>query len=123
MGWIRSRATYDGATGISDDRYLEDVAIAGTAAFREFIHNERRIETCFEGLRFFDIRRWSTTLGPLNAPVHGVTVTRLSNGDFSYDFDTVVERRTFTSAYLPIPYKEVRNISGLAQNEGWESWQ
>ena len=123
MGWIRARATYDGASGITDDRYLEDVAIAGTDAFREFVHNERRIETCFEGLRFFDLRRWSTTLGPLNTPVHGVTVTRLPNGDFSYDFNTVVEKRTFTSAYLPIPYKEVRNISGLAQNEGWESWQ
>ncbi len=123
MRWLRQRSTYDGASGLDNDPYLEDVAIAGQKAFREFIHNERRIETCFEGLRFFDLRRWSTTLGDLNHPVHGVTVTRQSNGDFTYDFTRLVDKRSFYSAYLPLPYKEVRNIKGLVQNEGWESWQ
>ena len=63
------------------------------------------------------------TLGELNREVHGVQVTRKQNGDFEYDFDHVVEKRSFTSAYLPIPYKEMLNVEGLVQNEGWENWQ
>ena len=55
--------------------------------------------------------------------MHGVQVTRQLNGDFVYDFNHAVEKRSFTSAYLPIPYKEMLNVKGLVQNEGWENWQ
>ena len=120
---MRSRTTYDGAEGIKSDPYLEQVSLAGKEAFDKFLRNERRIETCFEGTWFFDLRRWTTTLGELNREVHGVQVTRKQNGDFEYDFDHVVEKRSFTSAYLPIPYKEMLNVEGLVQNEGWENWQ
>ena len=123
IAWLRSRTTYDGAEGIKSDPYLEQVSLAGKEAFDKFLRNERRIETCFEGTWFFDLRRWTTTLGELNREVHGVQVTRKQNGDFEYDFDHVVEKRSFTSAYLPIPYKEMLNVEGLVQNEGWENWQ
>ena len=123
IAWLRSRTTYDGAEGIKADPYLEQVSLAGKEAFDKFLRNERRIETCFEGTWFFDLRRWTTTLGELNREVHGVQVTRQQNGDFVYDFDHVVEKRSFTSAYLPIPYKEMLNVKGLVQNEGWENWQ
>ena len=29
---------------------------------RELIRNERRIELCFEGFRFWDLRRWKANL-------------------------------------------------------------
>ena len=80
------------------------------------------IETCFEGTWFFDLRRWSTTLGDLNREVHGVDITRELNGDFTYT-PKVIETRSFSSAYLPIPYAEMLNVKGLVQNEGWENWQ
>ena len=95
----------------------------GKEAFDKFIRNERRIETCFEGTRFFDLRRWTTTLGELNREVHGVAITRNAADDYTYDFGHVVENRSFTSAYWPIPYKEMLSVNGLIQNEGWESWQ
>lgn len=77
----------------------------------------------FEGKWFFDIRRWSTSLGSLNKDIHGAAIVRNESGNFEYDLEHVVERRLFRSAYLPIPYKEMLNVKGLVQNEGWDSWQ
>jgi len=68
--YLRYRKTYDGAAGVclvappavptaAQDPYLIAQAAAGKAAFDVLIRNERRIETCFEGLRFYDLRRWS----------------------------------------------------------------
>lgn len=123
ISYLRSRNTYDGDEGFSEDPYLDQIALSGKKAFNKFLMNERRIETCFEGEWFFDLRRWSTNLGDLNKDVCGVNIEILGNGDFKYDYDNVIETRAFTSAYLPIPYKEMLNVKGLVQNEGWSSWQ
>ena len=122
ISWLRSRKTYDGADGITDDPYLDQIALMGEKAFDRFLCNERRIETAFEGTWFFDLRRWSTTLADLNKALYRPTITRKDDGSFSYDYSTVIENRSFSSAYLPIPYKEMLNVPGLVQNEGWESW-
>lgn len=122
--YLRTRKTYDNTTGLSaTDPYLDEVALAGEAKFDEFVKNERRIETCFEGIRFHDIRRWSTTLTELNKSVHGVGVVKNANGTFTYDPTKVVGNRVYKSAYLPIPYQEVIRMNNLVQNEGWESWK
>ncbi|WP_295936948.1 RagB/SusD family nutrient uptake outer membrane protein [uncultured Alistipes sp.] len=123
ISYLRSRTTYDGAEGIKSDPYLDQVALMGKDAFDKFLRDERRIETCFEGTWFFDLRRWTTTLGELNREVHGAEVTRKDNGDYEYDLGHVIEKRSFSSAYLPIPYREMLNLKGLVQNEGWENWQ
>ena len=122
IAYLRSRNTYDDEPGIVDDPYLEKISYAGEDAFDQFLRNERRIETCFEGSWFYDIRRWSTTLGPLNKEVHRLTVSRNADGSFLYGTE-VFESRVFRSAYLPIPYTEMLKVKGLVQNEGWESWQ
>lgn len=62
ISWLRARPTYDGEDGFKEDPYLDEISLAGKDAFHEFLKNERRIETCFEGTWFFDLRRWSTTL-------------------------------------------------------------
>lgn len=122
ISWLRSRKTYDGDAGIETDPYLDQVSLMGEKAFDRFLRNERRIETAFEGTWFFDLRRWSTSLADLNKTLYRPTITKLPSGLFDYDYSTVIENRSFTSAYLPIPYKEMLNVPGLVQNEGWESW-
>lgn len=119
---LRSRKTYDNSEGISTDPYLDEVADEGKVKFNEFIKNERRIETCFEGLRFFDLRRWTTDLSELNKSVHGVTVVRNPDNSFVYNLNVEVEPRVYSSAYLPIPYNEILKMSNLVQNEGWDGW-
>ncbi len=121
--YLRSRKTYDAANGFTSDPYLDEVAAAGKEAFNLFVRNERRLETCFEGLRFYDLRRWTTSLDELNHAVHMAAITLNGDGSRSYDFTKEVESRIFRSAYLPIPYQEVLRMDNLVQNEGWEDWQ
>lgn len=123
MEYLRKKDNTDGGKGFDKDPYFSEVAGKGKAAFNEFIKNERRIETCFEGLRFFDLRRWTTNLSDLNKPVRMANVTRNSDGSFQYDLDKVVEARSYTSPFLPIPYDEMLRMSNLVQNDGWEAWK
>jgi hypothetical protein len=123
MEYLRKKDNTDGGKGFDKDPYFSEVAGNGKAAFNEFIKSERRIETCFEGLRFFDLRRWTTNLTDLNKPVRMANVTRNSDGSFQYELDKVVESRSYTSPFLPIPYDEMLRMSNLVQNDGWEAWK
>lgn len=120
MKYLRTRKTYDNANLFTTDPYLDEVA-ASQSTFAEFVKNERRIETCFEGMRFYDLRRWNTSVEAINKPVHKATITRNENGTFTYG-KAVVDNRVYKSLYLPIPYNEMLKMSNLVQNEGWEAW-
>lgn len=123
MKYLRTRKTYDGANGFTTDPYLDEVAGQGKAAFDAFIRNERRIETCFEGMRYYDLQRWSTTLAEMNRPVYAPRIIRNQDGTFTYTLNVEVEARTLPSAYLPIPYDEMLIMNKLVQNEGWDGWE
>jgi hypothetical protein len=129
--YLRARKTYDNANGISaavpgaPDAYLAEVAAAGKTAFETLVKNERRIEMCFEGVRFYDLRRWATPTtweSVINVPVHGVTITQNEDLTFTYDFNYVADTRSFPSPWNPIPYSEILRMSSLQQNDGWDSW-
>ena len=124
MQYLRTRKTYDGANlyTTTNDLYLNEVAGDATK-FNTFVRDERRIETCFEGRRFNDIQRWSTTLAEMNKPVHKAEITKNADGTFSYDLTREAEGRAYKSAYLPIPYVEILRMSNLEQNEGWDGWK
>ena len=49
-------------------------------------------------------------------------ITKNEDGTFTYDLNREVEARSYSSAYLPIPYSEVLRMSNLIQNEGWDGW-
>ncbi len=123
MQYLRTRDTYDGAKLYnSNDAYLNEVASDATK-FDGFVKDERRIETCFEGMRFYDIRRWTTSLTDLNKSVHMAEITKNADGSFSYNLNKEAEVREYKSAYLPIPYVEILRMSKLEQNEGWDGWK
>lgn len=126
MQYLRSRRTYDNAELYAKaDPYLNEIATQGKDAFREFIRNERRIETCFEGMRFYDLRRWSTEkdLSLLNSTLTKPMILKQEDGTFEYTYGETIEKRSFPSVYLPIPYKEILRMDQLVQNQGWENWQ
>jgi len=126
--YLRARKTPEGADGISPvvpgnpDEYLAEIAAKGKTEFDKLVKNERRITTCFEGMRFYDLRRWTTTLEDLNKDVHGAYITINDDLSFNYDLNYIVGKRIFSSAYLPIPYAEILRMSKLVQNEGWNGW-
>lgn len=91
------------------------------ADFRELVKNERRIELCFEGHRFFDVRRWMEGEKYLGKPLTGVRITKNEDGTFTYS-NEIVQERSFRPAmyHFPFPYSEVVKFSGnLIQNSGW----
>jgi hypothetical protein len=107
---LRSRA------GLTPDEYME--TINDQASLRELIRNERRIELCFEGFRFWDIRRWNDQ-AILTAPVRGVYITMNQDSTFTYNYSDIEERiYTPDMIYGPIPYEETLKYN-IEQNIGW----
>jgi len=118
MAMLRSRDTESVDGGISPDPYLDEVSM-NKDQFREFVRNERRIITAFEGIRFYDLRRWGLNL---NTDVHGMKITKNQDGSFSYGTQ-LIEKRSFPSKFVPIPFEEVLRMPLLIQNEGWSTWK
>lgn len=101
---IRKRA------GIAQpDNFL--TSVTSKEGMRALIHNERRLELCFEGFRFWDLRRWKENLAQ---PARGVTI---NNGQYMI---APVENRQYADFmyYGPLPYNEVLK-ENLVQNKGW----
>lgn len=98
---------------------------------REKIRQERRVELCFEGQRFFDVRRWDIAREIDNVPVHRVEVEveRDENGEKIYDEDgrtivkkisyPVYQKRSFKANLFPIPQTEIDKNNYLNQNSEW----
>lgn len=104
---IRERAGIE-----QPDDYIDEIAT--NEEMRDLIHNERRLELCFEGFRFWDLRRWNKDL---TEPCMGAFIT--DNGGLSYDYKEV-EVRDYEPymMYGPIPYNETL-IYDITQNQGW----
>jgi hypothetical protein len=109
IGLLRTRA------GITPDNYL--AGISDAAGLRTVIKSERRIELCFEGFRFWDIRRWKD-LTAMKASVSGAYITNTA-GVYSYVYSNIEERKfTDDMIYGPIPYSEILKYN-IVQNKGW----
>ena len=87
---------------------------------RKRIHNERRVELCFEEQRFYDVRRWKEGEITFNKPVTGMRIVQTAPATFTYTPFTV-ENRVFTAKnYLyPIAQNELNKAPGLGQNPGY----
>ena len=97
-----------------NDSYLEKCK-ANKDMMRELIRNERRIELCFEGFRFWDLRRWKVDLSKLNETVKGMSIS--SN---HYEVINVEDRKYSDYMYYgPVPYSEILKFNALVQNAGW----
>jgi len=104
-------------------------AVPGFTRSKDFlmkrIRNERRVELCFEGHRFFDQRRWKI-LGSTNGPISGMKITSTSGkdtGPFSYEriaIETVRNGESDKYLVLPIPEEEARKLPGLGQPPAWK---
>ncbi len=88
---------------------------------REIIRRERRVELAFEGLRWFDIKRWDIGATALNGKVLGCKQGTVIDGVNLSGDNYVVETRNFKperNYLLPIPQGEV-NAIGTEQNAGY----
>lgn len=107
---IRQRA---GVGRDNGDPYLESIKNDKTR-MQEMIRNERRLELCFEGFRFWDLRRWKVETRILTETAKGIMNTNYN--------PITVENRLYKEHmfYGPIPYEEVMKWDELIQNKGWK---
>lgn len=107
---IRQRAGID-----QPDNYL--ASLSTKEELRELIRNERRLELCFEGHRFYDIRRWNET-ETIKESVSGVYITLGFPAKYDY---SVIEDRNYQDymIYGPIPNSEILKYNELKQNQNW----
>ncbi|SNR31108.1 RagB/SusD family nutrient uptake outer membrane protein [Flavobacterium sp. ov086] len=96
---------------VQPDSYLESIK-ADKTEMRNLIRNERRLELCFEGFRFWDLRRWDSNL---NESANG---DKIQGGIHQ---KITVENRLYNEymKYGPIPYSEALKFNALLQNKGW----
>lgn len=104
---------------------LPDVTSSGEALFKDIQH-ERRIELCFEGQRFFDVRRWMIADSTGNEPDRGIILEKKDasgnldpKGSLTYHYQ-ILQKRSFPDKfyYLPVPEDEIQR-SGIEQNPGY----
>jgi hypothetical protein len=90
-------------------------------ALRTRIQNERRVEFAFEGLRFFDVRRWKIADVTGNIPILRMHIIKQADGSKTYQIQTLEKRSFLPQHYLvPIPRSEVDKSKGsLSQNPGY----
>lgn len=88
------------------------------------IRHERRIELAFEGIRFWDLRRWRTAHTQLTGVFHKLTAYYIKNRNtFGYLIENCqgnVERLFAEHHYyLPLERKHVTENPNLKQNPGY----
>ncbi len=93
------------------------------------IRQERKVEFAFEGLWYWDLRRWGVAHkaypeGLTGYQVHGFKITRdASTGEFTYNYISVDDRNRNFSEKLyrfPLPTGELNNNSLVNQFSEWK---
>ena len=105
------------------------VTETGQAGLRERVRNERRVELAFEGLRWYDLKRWKIAGAVMNGPVYGVRpgTVDMTTGKVTFSSTshiTVGDERVFREDrdyYFPIPQEDIDSNQALQgnQNPNW----
>lgn len=93
---------------------------AGLSAdeFRKRLRNERRVELCFEGHRFWDLRRWK--IGEDTKQIYGLNIVK--GADETYTVEKVLVQSRYWNDkqyWYPISNTEYYKNQNLIQNSGW----
>ena len=88
-------------------------------ALRQIVRHERLVELAFEGLRFFDVRRWKVAEDVMPGKVYGMTYVD-DNGALQTVEVTAWENFFSERNYLwPVPQAERELNPNLDQNPNW----
>ena len=102
------------------DAYL--ASITSRSAMQRLIRNERRLELCFEQVRFWDVRRWKEGDKYFNVRPKGMNYNGESDADFFRVTEVIVQRKFMTPMHylMPIPKDDInKNERKFVQNPGY----
>lgn len=95
-------------------------AILSQTELRAVVRHERLVELAFEGLRYFDIRRWRIAETVVPGTVSGITYT--DNNGVVKTIEIQSFQKVFNKSrdYLwPVPQREIELNPTLGQNPNW----
>jgi hypothetical protein len=94
--------------------------LGSQAEMRKIVRNERQVELAFEGLRYFDIRRWRIAESVVPGILYGMTYTETGGELKTVSIPAFVKIFNKDRDYLwPIPQREKELNPGLTQNPNW----
>ncbi len=86
---------------------------------RQIIHQERRIELCFEGQSGWDLRRWKEIQNVLSKPLQGWSITQTTTDDYYRPVTVAVPFFGVKDYLWPISTNEIVNNEKLVQAPFW----
>lgn len=117
------QSVYDAINSIRQRAGMPDLPSGlSQTQMREAIRHERRIELAFEEHRFYDVRRWMIAEQTENQPAQGISITKESSGEYSYEITTALSGKSFEEQHywLPIPREEIlASDNKLEQNPNY----
>jgi hypothetical protein len=87
---------------------------------RDILQRERMIELCFEGSRFWDLRRWKTAREALNKPVESWCGFNATAEEIFKPYTMYVISFGLKDYFWPIDDSELSKNRNLVQSLGWE---
>jgi hypothetical protein len=99
--------------------HVEDVEGTGLSQSEllEVVKHERRVETAFEGLRYFDLMRWGELKKKYDEYMNGGELQEMKDRGFPTPRDRVFEDPKHWK--WPIPQSELDNNKALEQHSEW----
>lgn len=95
-----------------------DLSLRDQDELRKIVRNERLTELCFEGLRYFDIRRWGIAEDVIPGKVYGMTY--VEDGELKTVDAGINKLFQANRDYLwPLPADELILNDNLVQNPNW----
>ncbi|SDF56628.1 Starch-binding associating with outer membrane [Mucilaginibacter pineti] len=117
---VRNRAGLQGVKQSWDQFSTNPGEYSSKEGLRKIIHQERRIELCFEGRVGWDLRRWKELESVLNVPIQGWNWKQTTNRDAYYTPQTLFQPVFNKRDYLwPISDNSLTVNPNLVQNPGW----
>lgn len=87
------------------------------------IRQERKVELAYEGLYYWDMRRWKLAESAFTGSrVHGLKIEKNANETFKYSYvDCDKQNRNFPAKMyqIPLPVNELNNNSAIQQYAEW----
>ncbi|GGZ13527.1 hypothetical protein GCM10007049_01670 [Echinicola pacifica] len=116
---VRERAGLEGVVQAWAEHSSNPTKPSTQEGMREIIRQERLIELVFEGVRFWDLRRWKLASEYLNSEIRGWNVEGETT-DTYYNIVSVGAYKFLNRDYFwPIAEEDMIANSNLVQNPGW----
>ncbi|HLT06561.1 MAG TPA: RagB/SusD family nutrient uptake outer membrane protein [Cyclobacteriaceae bacterium] len=94
--------------------------VSGQSELREVVRRERLVEFAFEGLRYFDLRRWRTAEEVIPGIIYGMTYVDASGNLQTISLPGFLKVFNPQRDYLwPVPQREIELNPNLSQNPNW----